>query len=88
MEATRSSQSNFWMDPMNDEMTFISQNKVWDLVKLQHDCKAIRSKCVFKAKYDTNGQVERYKTRFVAKGFSKKERIDFKNTFSLVSTKD
>lgn len=37
---------------------------------------------------DLNGNVERYKTKLVAKGFTQKDGIDYKKTFSLVSRKD
>ena len=37
---------------------------------------------------DAKGQVKRYKTRLVAKGYSQREGIDFKENLSLVSTKD
>ena len=43
---------------------------------------------MFKTKHDAKGLVERYKTRLVANGCNQRECIDFKETFSLVSTKD
>ena len=42
----------------------------------------------FKTKKDLLGNIERYKARLVTKGFTQKERIDYKETFSLVSKKD
>ena len=50
--------------------------------------KPIGCKWIFKIKRDSKGNVERYKGRFMAKGYTLKERIDFKETFSPVSLKD
>ena len=41
-----------------------------------------------KIKKDSKGNVKRHKACLMAKGFNHKEVIDFKETFSLVSTKD
>ena len=73
---------------MKDEMTSMSQDKLWSLVYLPDDCKPIGCKWVFKTKRDAKGQVERYKAILVAKGYNQREGIDFKETFSPVSTKD
>ena len=69
-------------------MTSMSHNKVWSLVDLPDDYRLIRCKWVFKTKRDAKGQAERYKARLVAKGYSQQKGIDFKETFSLVPTKD
>ena len=73
---------------MKDEMTSISQNKVWSLVELPYSYRPIGCKWVFKTRRDAKEQVERYKERLVAKGYNQREGIDFKETFSLVSIKD
>ena len=45
-------------------------------------------KWVFKTERDAKEHLERYKARLEAKSYSQREGIDFKETFSLVSTKD
>lgn len=50
--------------------------------------KAIGWKWVYKTERDSTGNIKCYKTRLVAKGFSKKEGIEYHMTFSLVSKKD
>lgn len=60
------------------------ENDTWDLVDLPKDRKAIGSKWVFKVKHHSDGQVERYKCRLVAKGYSQIYGADYDETFSPV----
>ena len=87
-EAINSLHSKFWLNAMENEMKSMESNGVWDLVELPDGSKPIWCKRVFKTKRDSNDQVERYRARLVAKGFSHKEGIDYTETFSPVSTKD
>ena len=43
---------------------------------------------VFKTKHDLNDNIERYKARLVAKCYTQKDDIGYKETFSSISKKD
>ena len=45
----------------------------------------VSSKWIYKIKHSTDGSIEKYKARFVARGFSQKEAIDFDETFALLA---
>ena len=74
---------------MNKEMQSMNKdNDVWDLVALPESIIPIANKRIFKTKKDSNGNVERFKAYIVVQGFTQIEGIDYKETFSVVSSKD
>jgi hypothetical protein len=68
-EAMMNPDSNKWLEAMQSEIGSMYENKVWTLVDLPNDHKAIENKWIFKRKTDADGNVTVYKARLVAKGF-------------------
>nr|AAM00996.1 Putative retroelement [Oryza sativa Japonica Group] len=72
---------------MEDEMKSMKLNDVWDLEEIPKGAKTVGCKWVYKTKYDSRGNIEKFKVRLVAKGFTQREGIDYNETFSPVSCK-
>ena len=87
-QALEGSKSQEWIDAMNEEIKSMKDNDIWDLVTLPESVEPIGCKWIFKTKRNSKGDVERYKAHLVAKGYTQKEGIDYKETFSPVSSKD
>jgi hypothetical protein len=67
---------------MLEEYMSIIKNNVWDIVSRPKDKSVISSKWIYKIKRATDGSVEKFKARFVARGFTQKEVIDYEETFA------
>jgi hypothetical protein len=74
-----------WEKAMRNEMESLHHNIVWKLMELPDGRKAIVGKCIFKRKVDENGNVIRYKARYVAQGFSQIYGEDYDEVFAPVA---
>ena len=62
------------------------KNDVWDIVPRLEGKSIVNSKWIFKFKHAAYGNIVKHKARFVARGFSQKEGIDYAETFVPVSS--
>lgn len=83
-EAITSKESIYWKHAMNEEMKSLKQNNTWDIVKLPENKQTVKNKWIFKRKLDEKGNVNRYKARLVAQGYSQKYGEEYDEVFAPV----
>ena len=69
---------------MVDEYGALLSNNTWDLVDPPCNSNIITSKWIYRHKMKSDGSLKRNKARWVLRGFSQREGIDFDETFSHV----
>ena len=67
---------------MIEEYQSIMKNDVWGIVLRPEKNSVVTSKWIYKIRHATDGSIEKYKARFVARGFSQKEGVEYEETFS------
>lgn len=83
-EAIETSDKIEWRKAMDDEYQSLIKNNTWQLINAPKGESIIDNKWVFKIKRRPDGSVERYKASLVARGFTQKYGINYKETFSPV----
>ena len=58
-----------WKDAMYEEYQSIMKNGVWEIVPRPKCKSVVTSKWLYKIKHPANGSINKYKARFVARGF-------------------
>ena len=75
----------YWIEAMKKEIDSLVTKKVWVITdKPQDGRKLIGCRWVFALKKKANGEIERYKARLVAQGYSQEEGIDYDDIYSPV----
>eukprot|EP01018_Ginkgo_biloba_P024033 Gb_18988 [translate_table: standard] len=70
---------------MVEEYNSIMKNDVWEVVLRPEGKSVVTSRWLYKIKHAANGSIEKFKARFVSRGFSQIEGVDYEDTFAPVA---
>ena len=73
-----------WRSAMDEEFTALLSNRTWDLVPRPAGANVVTGKWIFRHKFQSDGSLDRYKARWVLRGFTQRPGVDFDETFSPV----
>ncbi|KAK9116560.1 hypothetical protein Sjap_015507 [Stephania japonica] len=73
-----------WRQAMENEYQALIKNGTWSLVPAHSSQNVVDNKWIFTVKKNSDGSINRYKARLVARGFKQLPGIDFDETFSPV----
>ena len=80
-QAINSPDSDKWRAAMQEEMTSLTDNDTFTLTALPEGKHSVGGRWVYNVKETSDGS-ERYKARYVAKGYSQVRGIDYQETFA------
>ena len=65
-----------WEEAIKKELKGLNESGTWHLVKWPPDANIVNCKWVFRIKKNTAGEVDKYKARLVARGFTQIYGVD------------
>ena len=74
-----------WKGAMYEETQALLQNDTWDIVDLPKGKRPVSCRWIYTLKCKSNGSLDRYKARLVARGYTQIFGIDYQETFALVA---
>jgi hypothetical protein len=69
---------------MEEEYAALLANQTWELVPRPPGSNVVIGKCIWTHKRRADDTIERYKARWVLRGFTQWPRVDYDETFSPV----
>lgn len=69
---------------MKEECAALQANQTWDLVPRPPTANMVTGKWIFRQKFHADGSLDRYKARWVLRGFTQRPDVDYDETFSPV----
>jgi hypothetical protein len=84
-EALKGEDAKKWEIAMQKEYDSHVVNNTWSLMPLPKGRKPISCKWVFKIKHGVDGEVERYKTRLLQRGFTQTFGVNYNETFAPIA---
>jgi hypothetical protein len=73
-----------WHRAREEEYDALITNNTWDLIPHPVGSNVITDKWIIKYKFNSDGTLERYKARWVLRGFTERPGIDYDETFNPV----
>ena len=83
-EALRSVDARHWRFALDSEYNQLLEALTWEKVPLSEATNVVSGKWVFKIKRKEDGTIDRYKARWVARGFSQRHDVDYTEIFAPV----
>ena len=82
--ALKSDDADEWHEAMRVEYEALMANGTWVLVDCPNHQHVLSGKWAFKRKRDINGNIKKYKARWVRRGFQQREGVDYFETYASV----
>jgi len=73
-----------WRKAMQSEFDALLANDTWELVPRPHGAHVVSSKWIFRHKFKKDGSFDRYKARWVVRGFTQRAGVDYGETYCPV----
>jgi len=70
---------------MMEEYKSIANNSVWEVVPRPTDKSVVGSRWIFKVKHVGDRSIVKYREKYMPKGYSQVEGIDYEETFAPVA---